>query len=71
MEEVKALETEACSLTGNSGSDRQPAKLSEYWSDCEQVEVHGLQDGLHFLILLSLLTKDRGGPAKRDVMVNA
>ena len=27
------VETEACSLIGNSGSDRQPVKMSEYWSD--------------------------------------
>ena len=27
------VETEACSLKGNSGSDRQPVKMSEYWSD--------------------------------------
>ena len=27
------VETEACSLIGKSGSDRQPVKMSEYWSD--------------------------------------
>ena len=27
------VETEACSLVGNSGSDRQPMKMSAYWSD--------------------------------------
>ena len=27
------VETEACNLIGNSGSDRQPVKMSEYWSD--------------------------------------
>ena len=26
------VETVACSLTGNSGSDRQPVKMSEYWT---------------------------------------
>ena len=26
------VETEACSLIGNSGSDRQPVQMSEYWS---------------------------------------
>ena len=28
-----AVETEACSLIENSGSDGQPVKMSEYWSD--------------------------------------
>ena len=27
------IKTEACSLLGNSGADRQPVKMSEYWSD--------------------------------------
>ena len=27
------VETEACSLIANSGSDRQPVKMFEYWSD--------------------------------------
>ena len=27
------VETEACNLTGNSASDGQPVKMSEYWSD--------------------------------------
>ena len=27
------VETEACSLIENSGSDRQPVKMSEYWSE--------------------------------------
>ena len=27
------VETEACSLIKNSGSDGQPVKMSEYWSD--------------------------------------
>ena len=27
------VETEACSLKGNSGSDGQTVKMSEYWSD--------------------------------------
>ena len=27
------VETEACSLIGNSGSDRQPEKMSKYWSN--------------------------------------
>ena len=27
------VETEACSLIGNSDSDRQKVKMSEYWSD--------------------------------------
>ena len=25
------VEKEACNLTGNSGSDGQPVKMSEYW----------------------------------------
>ena len=31
MVEVVALK-QACNLIGNSGSDGQPAKMSEYWS---------------------------------------
>ena len=27
------VETEACSLMGNSGCDRKPVKISEYWND--------------------------------------
>ena len=27
------METEACSLIGHFGADRQPVKMSEYWSD--------------------------------------
>ena len=30
---VDGVETEARSLIGNSDSDRQPVKTSEYWSD--------------------------------------
>ena len=26
------VETEACCLIGNSGSDRKPVKISDYWS---------------------------------------
>ena len=29
------VETEACSLIGKSGSDRQPVKMSESWSDVD------------------------------------
>ena len=27
--------TEACNLMGNSGSDEQPVKMSEYWSNVD------------------------------------
>ena len=27
------VKREACSLIGSSGSDRQPLKISDYWSD--------------------------------------
>ena len=32
------IKTEACSLLGNSGADRQPVKMSEYWSDVNMLK---------------------------------
>ena len=33
------VKTEACSLLGKSGSDRQPVEMSEYWSDWSDVNM--------------------------------
>ena len=59
------VETEACNLNRNAGSDRQPVKISEYWGDmnmwrCTDYKTgFTVLDSLKFAILLPLLLSHR------------
>ena len=52
------VETEACSLIGNSGSDRQQVKMSEYWSDVNMWKCTDYKTGC--AVLGSLKFADQG-----------
>ena len=52
------VETEACNLIGNSGSHRQPVKMSEYWSDVNMWRCTGYKMGC--TVLDSLKFADQG-----------
>ena len=39
------VETEACNLIGNSGSNGQPVKMVEYWSDVNKLRCTGYKTG--------------------------
>ena len=50
--------TEACNLMGNSGSDGQPVKRSEYWSDMNMWRCTDYKTGC--TVLDSLKFTDQG-----------
>ena len=52
------VETEACSLIENSGSDGQPVKMSEYWSDVNMWRCTDYKTGC--TVLDSLMFADQG-----------
>ena len=52
------VETKACSLIGNSGSDRQPVKMSEYWNDVNMWKSTDYKTGC--TVLDSLKFSDQG-----------
>ena len=52
------VETKACSLIGNSGSDRQPVKMSEYWNDVNMWKSTDYKTGC--TVLDSLKFADQG-----------
>ena len=52
------VETEAYSLIGNSGSDRQPVKMFEYWSDVNMWKYKHYKTGC--TVLDSLKFSDQG-----------
>ena len=52
------METEACSLIENSGSDRQPVKMSQYWSDVNMLKCTDYKTGC--TVLDSLKFADQG-----------
>ena len=52
------VKTEACRLIGNSGSDRQPVKMSEYWSDVNMWKCTDYKTG--YTVLESLKFPDQG-----------
>ena len=66
------VETEACSFMGNSASDRQPVKMSEYWSDVNLWQCTDYKTGC--TVLGSLKFADQGlreASLERVALVNA
>ena len=58
VKESTDVETEVCSLVGNSGSDRQPVKMSEHWGD---LNMWGCTDyKMGCTVLYSLKFADQG-----------
>ena len=54
----EGIDTEACSLIRHLGSDRQPLKMSDYWSDVNMCRCTDYKMGCTVLDSLSLPTKD-------------
>ena len=67
-----ALKQRHASLTGNSGSDRQPVKMSDYWSDVNMWKCTDYKSGC--TVLDSLKFADQGlseTSQERVAIVNA
>ena len=66
------VETEARSLIGNLGSDRQPAKMSEYWSNVNMWKCTNHKTGCTVLDFLKFVDQGlRETSQERVAIVNA